>query len=49
VGGWVDVTGGPGGTHVILSVPLEDGAGADTADDEPADERSHDPSAWTPL
>ncbi len=50
VGGWVDVSSGPGGTHVILSVPLEDGA-APGEDDDPAspDRRTHDPSAWTPL
>jgi signal transduction histidine kinase len=52
VGGWVDVISGPGGTHLILSVPLTE-PGAEPPDDEPedgeADERRHDPSAWTPL
>ncbi len=52
VGGWVDVISGPGGTHLILSVPLtgvdETGTGLET-EDEAEDERRHDPSAWTPL
>jgi signal transduction histidine kinase len=52
VGGWVDVISGPGGTHLILSVPLTE-PGAEPPDDESRDEaddeRRHDPSAWTPL
>ncbi|MBP6252562.1 MAG: sensor histidine kinase, partial [Rubrivivax sp.] len=52
VGGWVDVISGPGGTHLILSVPLtgvdETETGLET-EDEVEDERRHDPSAWTPL
>ncbi|GAB4115991.1 MAG: hypothetical protein Fur0014_18090 [Rubrivivax sp.] len=47
VGGWIDVSSGPGGTHLILSVPLE-GPGAEPVPD-PGEEREHDPSAWTPL
>ena len=46
VGGWVDVISGPGGTHLLLSVPL---TGVDECEDEADDERRHDPSAWTPL
>lgn len=50
VGGWVDLTSGPGGTHLILSVPL--GAVPATASEQrgaDSDDREHDPSAWTPL
>jgi signal transduction histidine kinase len=47
VGGWVDLSSGPRGTSLILSVPLGAAAGAATPDAD--DEREHDPSAWTPL
>ena len=47
VGGWVDLSSGPGGTHLILSVPLAGPAGAEAP--EPDGSRAHDPSAWTPL
>lgn len=49
VGGWIDVTSGPGGTTLILSVPLDAAPGGDDeiepryADDTAID---HDPSAW---
>jgi signal transduction histidine kinase len=53
VGGWVDVISGAqgqGGTSLILSVPLDDGPAPADEEDVPAeDERTHDPSAWTPL
>jgi signal transduction histidine kinase len=47
VGGWVDLTSGPGGTHLILSVPLVGSAGDPEPDVD--EDREHDPSAWTPL
>ncbi|MBI3369972.1 MAG: response regulator [Burkholderiales bacterium] len=43
VGGWVEVSSGPGGTVLMLSVPIADSAGQATGYD--ADE-DHDPSAW---
>ena len=47
VGGWVDLSSGPGGTSLILSVPLEP-AGQFPAG--PArDDRQHDPSTWASL
>ncbi|MBK1614144.1 hypothetical protein CKO44_11765 [Rubrivivax gelatinosus] len=47
VGGWIDLSSGPGGTSLILSVPLEDGAGR--LFDPAHDDREHDPSAWASL
>jgi signal transduction histidine kinase len=52
VGGWVDLASGPSGTSLILSVPLggaPEEADEGSAEGEHADDRSHDPSAWTPL
>jgi signal transduction histidine kinase len=57
VGGWLDLSGGPRGTTLILSVPLDGEAAAGRADPAPAgpapddagDNRQHDPSTWTPL
>lgn len=57
VGGWIDLASRPGGTSLILSVPLRMGGGPapdghDALADEAAaqaDDREHDPSAWTPL
>ncbi|MBK1689281.1 hybrid sensor histidine kinase/response regulator [Rubrivivax gelatinosus] len=46
VGGWIDLSSGPGGTTLILSVPLTPGAGALL---DPRDDREHDPSAWASL
>ncbi|MFY9509828.1 MAG: histidine kinase [Rubrivivax sp.] len=48
VGGWVDLSSGPRGTTLILSIPLEDGADAHDADGD-SDDSQHDPSAWSPL
>ena len=60
VGGWVEVSSSPGGTVLMLSVPLEIGAAdaLDRAQDDdggaeafphPADPARHpDPSAWDP-
>lgn len=49
VQGWVDLSSGPRGTSLILSVPLAPGP-LDIALDEVLDDnRDHDPSAWTPL
>jgi signal transduction histidine kinase len=47
VGGWIDLSSGPGGTTLILSVPLDQARQAD--DDEADDDRTHDPSAWASL
>ena len=57
VGGWIDLTSGPRGTSLILSVPLDalpagtenDGAASDGGAADAEDRREHDPSAWTPL
>ena len=46
VGGWVDVSSGPGGTTLILSVPLDAAPAAAARDYEPDDE---DPTAWGAL
>lgn len=46
VGGWIDLSSGPGGTTLILSVPLTPGGGALL---DPRDDREHDPSAWASL
>lgn len=49
VGGWVDLSSGPAGTTLILSIPLEEGGTAEDDDGQaasPMDEASHDPSAW---
>lgn len=48
VGGWVDISSGPGGTTVILSIPLDQTAADDEAPD-PRDNDEHDPSAWAGL
>jgi len=51
VGGWIDLSSGPGGTTLILSVPLTDSHRTDpahSAKDED-DNRDHDPSAWSAL
>ncbi len=53
VGGWVDLSSGPRGTTLILSVPLDEQAltsddAAAQADDEPPP-HNHDPSAWAAL
>ena len=48
VGGWVDLSSGPRGTTLILSIPLEDGAGL-MNHHEDADASIHDPSGWGEL
>jgi signal transduction histidine kinase len=45
VGGWVDLTSGPSGTSLILSVPLTPDA-AQSAEDGALLQADHDPSAW---
>jgi signal transduction histidine kinase len=52
VGGWVDLSSGPGGTTLILSVPLPDGEEVDAA--EPDNEETsgpdpEDPTHWGNL
>jgi signal transduction histidine kinase len=57
VGGWVDLSSGPGGTTLILSVPLgpEPDTGVDLelsepSDDEPAEgAKPYDPTVWGAL
>lgn len=52
VGGWIDLSSGPGGTTLILSVPLElpGGDAPATARSHDDDDNSrHDPSAWGNL
>ena len=49
VGGWVDLSSGPGGTTLILSIPLDEGAARPGAHEEPPDDGEHDPSAWGEL
>ena len=49
VGGWVDISSGPGGTTVILSVPLDEHAPAAREVPDPRDNDEHDPSAWAGL
>ncbi|MFZ2990556.1 histidine kinase [Ideonella sp.] len=44
VGGWVDLSSGATGTTLILSIPLQPGAGLPAHDDP--DASPHDPSAW---
>jgi len=49
VGGWVDLTSGPRGTTLILSVPLRGAGAAGAGRDAAGDNRDHDPSAWASL
>jgi signal transduction histidine kinase len=49
VGGWVDLSSGPGGTTLILSIPLDEEAARPGAEDEPQHDGEHDPSAWGEL
>ncbi|HSI47676.1 MAG TPA: histidine kinase [Ideonella sp.] len=49
VGGWVDLSSGPTGTTLILSVPLQPDAIPTLPGDEDDDDRPHDPSAWGSL
>lgn len=46
VGGWVELASGPGGTTLILSVPLEPGEGDESMD---GDEDPNDPTSWDDL
>ena len=47
VGGWIDLSSGPHGTTLILSVPLDVPDSAYTPDVEP--DRSYDPSQWADV
>ena len=51
VGGWIDLSSGPAGTTLILSVPLTAGASGPSVADQVGggDNRDHDPSAWAAL
>jgi len=46
VGGWVDLSSGPGGTTLILSVPLQDGAVCPMDLQPRAAEAIEDPTQW---
>lgn len=47
VGGWVELASGPGGTTLILSVPLEGGDGDEGLSD--LEEDPDDPTSWNDL
>jgi signal transduction histidine kinase len=51
VGGWMDLSSSPGGTSMILSVPLSahDGEGTEPRPGDAGDNRDHDPSTWAAL
>jgi signal transduction histidine kinase len=49
VGGWVDLSSGPGGTTLILSIPLELGAELPQEPELPPEDTGHDPSTWGGL
>jgi signal transduction histidine kinase len=49
VGGWIDLSSGPSGTTLILSIPLEHDAGHPAEPEEGRDGDGHDPSAWGDL
>ena len=48
VGGWVDLSSGPAGTTLILSIPLEQDFTSPVEHEEP-EEDGHDPSRWGSL
>jgi signal transduction histidine kinase len=48
VGGWVDLSSGPGGTTLILSVPLQEGGPA-PAEPPPVIYEAEDPTEWGDL
>jgi signal transduction histidine kinase len=47
VGGWVDLSSGPNGTTLILSIPIETQDGNGLLPPDPSD--PHDPTAWGDL
>ena len=47
VGGWIDLSSGPHGTTLILSVPLDVADSAYVTEAEP--DRSYDPSQWADM
>ncbi|MEO8298339.1 MAG: response regulator [Burkholderiales bacterium] len=51
VGGWMDMTSSPGGTTLILSIPLDAPSAAEhkTDTEEPSFGNAHDPSRWGEL
>jgi signal transduction histidine kinase len=49
VGGWIDLSSGPDGTTLILSVPLDRAGAAAPAEPREEDDSAHDPSGWAPL
>lgn len=49
VGGWVDLASGPGGTTIILSVPLDSGGDSDIAPAEEPGRDADDPTSWDML
>jgi signal transduction histidine kinase len=47
VGGWVDLSSGPNGTTLILSIPIEPQENGGPLPTDPSD--PHDPTAWGDL
>jgi signal transduction histidine kinase len=49
VGGWVDLSSGPGGTTLILSVPLDTGGDRADLPLDPGGDDADDPTSWDLL
>ncbi|WP_428422408.1 response regulator [Methylibium sp.] len=49
VGGWVDLSSGPGGTTIILSVPLEQGSDTEAGSLDNLQDDPDDPTSWGML
>ena len=49
VDGWVDLSSGPGGTTLILSVPLRSGDGDGVPPPPPPAPLTEDPTGWGDL
>jgi signal transduction histidine kinase len=49
VGGWIDLSSGPHGTTLILSVPLDVPDSAYLIEQEQQRDRSYDPSQWADV
>lgn len=49
VGGWVDLSSGPGGTTIILSVPLEAGGDTGAGEFDALQDDPDDPTSWDML
>ncbi len=49
VGGWVDLSSGPSGTTIILSVPLEAGGDTGHGEFDGLQDDPDDPTSWDML